>query len=164
MSQFIGAAEPNAILSWKDLRLVPSYQVIRRERDHIVDRYAATEYPGGYTNAFWPGGAGLQGDSATDVAIMQAIWRGPITRFGWGAASRVGFNGVARDQYGAPLAGVTCSLFRVSDRQWIQDTVSRSGGTFTLVSWYSPDTHFIVFYKAGSPNVFGTSDQNLVGV
>jgi hypothetical protein len=86
-----------------------------------------------------------------------------LARLAHGCASRVGFVGVSRDQYGAPLGGVTCSLFLTATKAWIMDIVSDTNGAFLLQSVYSPDTHFIVFHKSGSPDVFGTTRQNLVG-
>jgi hypothetical protein len=163
MSAFVGGALPTTILARKDRRLVPSYQVIRRQRDRLNDRDMPTAYPGGYTSDFWPGNRGFVGDHGTDVAMMEAVWSRQPARLAWGIASRVGFDGVTRDQYGTPLGGVTCSLFLTATRQWIMDIVSDANGAFLLQSFYSPDTHFIVFAKAGSPNVFGATDQNLVG-
>lgn len=163
MSQLIGGAEPNAILSRKDRRLVPTFQTIRRERDRSVDRDMPVAYPGGYTNSFWPGGGGLTGDMAVDVGLMVAIYGRPVARLAWGIASRVGFVGRTFDNNNAPLGGVTCSLFRTSDKLWIMDVISDFEGRFLLQSWYSPDTHFIVFSKTGAPDVFGTTRQTLVG-
>lgn len=163
MSQLIGGALPVNILERKDRRLVPSYQMIRRERDRIVDRDLPTAYPGGYTTAFWPGNRGFVGDQSVDVGIMEAVWSRQLARLAWGAGSRVGFIGKTYDQNGNVLPGVTCSLFRTSDRLWIMDVVSDSNGDFLLQSWYSPDTHFIVFSKSGSPEVFGTTRQTLIG-
>lgn len=163
MSQLIGGALPTQILDRKDRRLVPNYQLIRRERDRIVDRDLPTAYPGGYTSSFWPGGGGLTGDMAVDVSMMQAVWRLAPARLALGIASRVGFVGRTYGETGAILGGVTCSLFRTSTKEWIMDVISGDDGSFLLQSWYSPDTHFIVFSKAGSPEVFGTTRQTLVG-
>lgn len=163
MSQFIGAADSTGIGSRKDRRLVPNFHIVRRERDRIVDRDLPTAYPGGYSSAFWPGNRGFLGDQSTDVALMETIYGRPMSRLAWGAGSRVGFVGRTYDQNGNVLGGVTCSLFRTSDRLWIMDVVSDFDGSFLLQSWFSPDTHFIVFSKAGSPEVFGTTRQTLIG-
>jgi hypothetical protein len=159
MSQLVGGALPNFLLQRKDRRLVPTYQVVRRERDRISDRDLPTSYPGGYTSNFWPGNRGLADDSGQ----LSAVYGRSIARFAWGQGSRVGFVGTTYDQNGNVLGGVTCSLFRTSDRLWIMDVISGGDGSFLLQSFYSPDTHFIVFSKAGSPEVFGTTRQTLVG-
>jgi hypothetical protein len=159
MSQFIGAALPQFILQKKDRRLVPVLRADRIRVERNGERDMPTAYPGGYCNDFWPGNRGQPDDSGTLVSTFVNAY----ARLAWGIASRVGFVGVTRDQFGAPLGGVTCSLFRTSTREWIMDIISDANGNFLLQSWYSPDTHFIVFAKAGSPNVYGATDQNLVG-
>lgn len=155
MSDFIGAALPQFILAKKDIRLNPTWFERARRTGSRGRRLAMMA-------SHWPR-SGFTGDMAADVGLMQAQWYvEPVWRFP-GEASRVGFFGITRDQYGAPLAGVTCSLFLTATRAWIMDIVSDSTGYFLLQSWYSPDTHFIVFHKAGAPAVFGSTDQNLVG-
>lgn len=163
MSGLVGAAESTGYLQMKDKRLVTNYQIVRRQRDRISERHSATAYPGGYISDYWPGGMGLGGDQAADVGVLSSVWSRTPSRLSHGCASRVGFVGVARDQYGAPLAGATCSLFRTATKEWIMDIVSGADGSFLLQSWYSPDTHFIVFSKTGPPDMFGTTKQSLVG-
>ncbi len=163
MSGLIGNALPQFILTMKDRRLVPDYQHIRRSRDRFYERSDATQFPGGFASDYWPGNRGFIGDAGADYGITEAVWSRGVARLAHGVASRVGFVGVTRDQYGAPLGGVTCSLFKTDTRAWIMDVVSDADGAFLLQSVYSPDTHFIVFYKAGSPEVFGTTRQALVG-
>jgi len=160
MSQFIGAADPSlGYIAADDTRLRLSSRAITR----TYNRLNAFRDQG-YANLHWPGNRGFVGDYATDIGIQQATsWAPETERVAQGIASRLGFYGTARDAYGAPLANVTCSLFHVSDRAWIQDFTSRSDGTFSLYSWYA-DQHFIVFYKSGPPDVFGTTKQNLTGV
>lgn len=157
MSQMIG--DQNAVVTANDIRMhMPS-----RNQKPLTSKISPRVYS--YATRYWPGsaGCGFYGDTAADIGVGQAQSYGPMERIAEGAASRVGFVGITRDQYGAPLGGVTCSLFRTSDRQWIMDVVSRSDGGFGLVSPYSPDTHFIVYLKSGAPDVFGTTKQTLVG-
>jgi hypothetical protein len=159
MSQLIGGALPVNIIERKDRRLVP---VQRANRDRIErggDRDVPTSYPAGFCNDFWPGNRGQPDDSGTLVSTFVNVHARPA----WGIASRVGFVGRTYDQNGNLLAGVTCSLFRTSDKLWIMDVISGADGSFLLQSFYSPDTHFIVFSKAGAPEVFGTTRQTLVG-
>jgi hypothetical protein len=163
MSNLIGGALPTTILQMKDRRIQQNYQIIRRMRDRINERHSVTAQPGGWSTDYWPGRVGFQGDQGTDYGIMDATWGRQMARIAQGCASRVGFIGISFDQFGTPLAGVTCSLFRTSTREWIMDVISGSNGSFLLQSWYSPDTHFIVFNKSGAPDVFGTTKQTLVG-
>jgi hypothetical protein len=161
MSGLLGGALPTGIVTTKDTRLGTPFLAMTDTRRRIVERadFART----GYQNEFWPGNGSFGGDQSADVAIMVPIWSRRMKRFASGEASRVGFIGISFDQFGTPLAGVTCSLFRTSTKEWIMDIVSGSDGSFLLQSWYSPDTHFIVFNKSGAPDVFGTTKQTLVG-
>jgi hypothetical protein len=161
MSGFIGGALPTGILTTKDTRLGHPFLAVTDTRKRQTER--ADFSFAGYQNEFWPGNRSLTGDGDIDVAISHAIWSRRPKRFAIGCASRVGFIGVSFDQFGTPLAGVTCSLFRTSTREWIMDVISGADGSFLLQSWYSPDTHFIVFHKSGAPDVFGTTKQTLVG-
>lgn len=163
MSGFVGGALPTRIVTAKDNRLEVNIRIIYNERDRVADRYSATEMPGGYVTSFWPGGLGMVGAQGTDVGVAKAIWGRVLSRIGQGAGSRVGFRGITRDYAGGLLGGVTCSLFLTSTRAWIMDVVSDANGEFLLQSWFSPGAHFIVFNKAGSPNVYGATDNNLTG-
>lgn len=162
MSGFLGAAMPTMYLEPKDRRLD---QHNRRRPLHRIasDRSCLLHMPCGFANDFWPGNRGFVGDYATDIGMMDATWARRMERVGHGAGSRLGFVGTTRDAAGGRLAGVTCSLFRTSDKLWIMDVVSDVNGDFLLQTFYSPDTHFIVFSKTGSPDVVGTTRQTLVG-
>lgn len=160
MSDLIGGALPANIIARKDRRLVPLYQNFRIHRDRISDRDLPTSYPGGFCNDYWPGNRGMIGEAAT---VAEAVWSRQVARLAWGVSSRLGFVGITRDANGNILPGVTCSLFLTATKAWIMDVVSGADGAFLLQTFYSPDTHFIVFWKAGSPNVFDATDQTLMG-
>lgn len=161
MSQLLHDANPMRIIQLKDERLHNVFQSAKDTRRKVRKRHDVG-YEGFYSE-FWPGNRGFVGDLGLDVAVLQGVWGRRLKRFGHGEASRVGFVGVTRNQYGAPLGGVTCVLHKTSDRSFVHEIVSDANGNFLLQSWYSPDTHYIVFHKAGSPNVYGSTDNNLVG-
>lgn len=163
MSGFVGAALDTNVIATKDRRLTPNYQIIRKERDRIVERNSATEYPGGYQNAFWPGSRAFLGDQSVDCAMLEAIRSRPNSRIAQGIASRVGFPGVTRDQYGAPLVAATVILHRTSTREYVWEGVSNANGEFLGQSVYAGESHYLVFHKAGSINVYGATDNNLIG-
>jgi hypothetical protein len=160
MSNLVGAALPVNIIARKDRRMVPLYQNYRNYRDRISDRDLPTSYPGGYCNDFWPGNKGFAGG---DVAIQEATWSRQVSRLAWGMASRVGFPGITRDQYGAPLAACTVILHRTATREFVYEGVSGADGAFLAQSVYAGENHYIVFHKAGAINVYGATDNNLVG-
>jgi len=86
-----------------------------------------------------------------------------MERAGHGVASRVGFPGITRDQYGAPLANCTVILHRTATREFVYEGVSDTNGAFLAQSVYAGEGHYIVFHKAGTVNVYGATDNNLVG-
>lgn len=161
MSGLIGAALPQFILARKDNRLHREEQPVEDERTRTLIRYQSGY--DGWFSAFWPGNRGFLGASGSDVALMHSVWHNLLHRVALGAASRVGFVGITRDQYGAPVGSCVVQLFRTSDDLLIMENTSDSSGNFLLQSWYSPDTHYIVAYKAGSPDIFGTTVNTLVG-
>lgn len=119
---------------------------------------------GDYRSLWWPAGSGLFGDQDIDVGLLEAKKRGwgfyDLTR---GHTSRYGVVGVTRDQYGSPLGGVTVKLFRTSTDERVDSVVSDASGNYAVYSPYYPDAHYIVTYKAGAPDVFGTSPNTLIG-
>jgi hypothetical protein len=163
MSGLVGNPNGGVGLQMKDRRLVPSYQVIRRHRDFIKERHSATLYPGGFVSDYWPGSRGFTGDLGADVSMREAVWSRPLSRLAHGMSSRVGFPGVTRDQYGAPLAACTVILHRTATNEFVYQGVSGADGAFLAQSVYAGENHYIVFHKAGAVNVFGATDNNLIG-
>lgn len=71
--------------------------------------------------------------------------------------------GVTRDSTGAALAACTVYAYRGSDGTLVAQTISDGSGNYTLVMPTNAN-FFIVAFKAGAPDVFGASDNNLVPV
>lgn len=161
MSGFIGAAQPQFILRRKDDRLAPVFLSAEDTRRNVKKRHDLG-YEGFYTE-FWPGNRGFIGDRGLDVSMIEPIWGRRLKRVANGVASRVGFPGVTRDQYGAPLAGCTVILHRTATREFVYAGVSDGNGAFLAQSTYAGEGHYMVFHKAGAINVFGATDNNLIG-
>lgn len=106
---------------------------------------------------------GFVGAQGTDfgVGLLQAVWC-EEPEFMAGTNSRFAIYGGTVDQYGSPLGGVTVKLFRTSDDCKLDQVVSGPTGCYLVSTPYYPDYHYIVEYKAGSPDVFGTSPNNLI--
>jgi hypothetical protein len=124
------------------------------------DDFATVDY---YANAYWPGASTLFTEAgALNGDILEPFWWEQPEKIS-GQSSRLGVIGVTRDVYGSPLGGVTVKLFRTAD-DTVQDTVTsdaNSGAYFITTPW--GDAHYIVARKAGSPDVFGATDNDLVG-
>jgi hypothetical protein len=162
VTQFLGAAAPS--LGW----LEPDD--IRTRSEHWRQHLGLTEWRftgavGDQRTPWWPGasGQGFFGDAGADVSCQGAFWHGePDTSRG--SAYRWVVQGYARDQYGSPLSGAAVKLYRTSTDEMVMATVSGSDGSYLLTSPYYPDPHYLVMYKSGTPDVFGTSLNTLVGV
>jgi hypothetical protein len=70
--------------------------------------------------------------------------------------------GVSRDSVGAVLPSATVKAFRTVDDVKVDQAVSGLDGGFVL-SVVNLWEHYLVCYKAGSPDIFGTSVNTLVG-
>jgi hypothetical protein len=68
--------------------------------------------------------------------------------------------GVSRDATGAPLPGCVIKLFRTVDDVKLDETVSDGSGVYSFVT-SAPGPLYLVFYKAGAPDVAGTTRNDL---
>jgi hypothetical protein len=88
-----------------------------------------------------------------------------------GTSSSMAFVGYSRDAYGSILPGCTMKLFKTTDGSYpnttdvkIAETTSDPvTGFYTLYTPYYPDTHYIVSFKTGTPNVQGVTVNTLIG-
>jgi len=125
-----------------------------------------TDYDDSYTTA-WPtsrimGGfspvslSGILYDDPWDVYTREADWTG---HNGWQTIS-----GITRDTNSAALGSCQVLLFRTADKLLMDEKTSDpNSGAYNV---YTSDTgnHFVVTYKAGAPDMSGTSVNTLVGV
>lgn len=72
-------------------------------------------------------------------------------------------NGVAKDSTGAPLSGATLSLYRTLDDGLVERVLSDANGLYSFSTIGLAQNYYIVAYKAGSPDVAGTTVNTLVG-
>jgi hypothetical protein len=72
--------------------------------------------------------------------------------------------GVTRDSTGVALAGCTVHLIRTVDDVEVDVMVSSAAGVYAFVAASPYVTYYIVAYKAGSPDVAGTTANTLAGV
>lgn len=157
MSGFIGAAQPRISHGEQDLRL--------NRMDFLPERLFADVYAvatSTFETPWWPRGGGFIGDGASDVGLLEAVWWGEYDQAA-GAASRYGFVGVTRDQYGSPIGACVVKLYRTSDDALLDTATSDPSGNFLLNTAFYPDFHYIVAHKSGSPDVDGVTQNTLIG-
>ncbi len=155
MSQFIGIGEGSvSLLRANDNRIQPQSW---KPDVHML--------PGDedFRTPWWGwGSTGFVGASVDGLGMWGSLWyESPeMTR---GQNSRLGIQGVTRDVYGSVLGSCTVKLFRTSDDAKIDQIVSDPNtGAYLVSTPYYPDAHYVVTYKAGSPDVFGTSANTLI--
>lgn len=158
MSGLVGAALPTNIDRGSDQRI---NRMDFQPETMFADVWAIA--PASFETPWWPKGGGFIGDGGTDVGLLEASWWGEYDQAG-GAASRFGFAGVTRDQYGSILPSCDVKLFRTADSLLIDSAISDpTTGAFLLNSDSNQTTHWIYQHKAGSPDLDGVSVNTLLG-
>lgn len=71
--------------------------------------------------------------------------------------------GVTKNASGSALASCTVKLFRASDDLLIASTTSDGSGSYSFNVGNNTTQYYLVAYKAGSPDVAGTTKNTLVG-
>lgn len=117
------------------------------------------------TDILWPRSS-FQGTS-DNGATVATIWESAHQMWEWnfpptGVHVRKKISGVTKDSTGAVLAGATVQIFNTSTGLLVDTVVSDSAGNY-----YASDPNavncFAVAYEAGSPDVAGTTKNNLTG-
>lgn len=72
-------------------------------------------------------------------------------------------SGVTRDSSGNALGGCTVLLFQSSDKKYVESTTSDGSGNYSFDVGNPTTEYFVRAYKDGTPNVFGTTDDDLTG-
>lgn len=118
-------------------------------------------------NHRWPRSS-FQGQS--NFASLAPIWESrhqdweANTMYSYsGTHVRKQITGVTLFANGAPCSGVTVILFNTANNAVVDTQVSDAGGNYTLTD-PNNTTNFVVAYEASSPDIAGTSKNNLVGV
>lgn len=73
-------------------------------------------------------------------------------------------SGVTKDSTGVALASCNVSLYRTSDGAFMESVVSDGSGNYSFSTVGLAQNYYVLAYKAGSPDVAGTTSNALVGV
>jgi hypothetical protein len=113
-----------------------------------------------FATAWWPASSGL-----LDVGALDDAWS--VQPYSWGTAwpnsganGRFSLSGYARDFAGQIVTGAAVKLFRTSDDS-LQASVTSDANGYYLVTSPFADGHYLVVYKAGPPDVCGTTVNTL---
>ena len=76
---------------------------------------------------------------------------------------KIVISGITKDSAGAALGGCSVHLFRTADDVEVQEDISNGGGTYSFTVGLG-QSYYVVAYKAGAPDVAGTTVNTLVGI
>lgn len=86
----------------------------------------------------------------------------PDTGIVEGASEWLSISGIARGSTGTVLSAATIMAFRTSDNVYISSTTSAADGAYSAPV-DTTGTHYLVAYKAGSPDIAGVTVNTLTG-
>lgn len=122
--------------------------------------------PSGYltdVDQVWPRSRMLGADYANIAPAWDnasGYWEWPVA--GMGHRHPKVITGVTKDSSGNPLGGVTVQLFNSATGALVDTAISDSVGNYRLGDPNNVNS-FVVAYEAGSPDVAGTTKNNLTG-
>lgn len=158
MSGLVGAAQPVNIVRADDQRNLGFAFESRFVDFNETGSFVVQQLD--FRSEFWPRRDCFLGSAGDGILAPTFVDEIDLIS---GAMSAFGFAGVARDQFGSPIAGATVKLFRTSDDVKQDTVVCDDNGAFTLRTSFYPDQHYIVVHKSGSPDVDGISVNTLIG-
>lgn len=170
MSQLMGGPSGQSGVSVgcmpNDIRNMPTWQ-IDMDPFMVVRIRASWDLFMGFTTPWWPGGVGMDSSGGE---MLSALWANApelIEPKGGGTNSRFGIFGIVRDAYGTPVGGAIVKLFRTTGDLYkdekVDEGISDPLGNYFVSTPFYPDAHYIVVYKQGSPDIFGSSPNTLIG-
>jgi hypothetical protein len=77
--------------------------------------------------------------------------------------TRLFISGVTKDGTGAILPGCSVDLLRTVDDLLMERTTSDGSGNYSFVTVGVGEQYYVVAYLAGSPDVAGTTRNDLIG-
>lgn len=146
----------------------PATPVLRRNNENldearagrsvgvIFEQLASLDDASSFANEWWPGD---DIDSGQTLGLLGRSWwadPSPVS----GASSRLALTGYTRDAYGSPIGGCTVKIFRTIDDSLQSSVVSDSNGWYSITTPYA-DGHYLVVYRAGPPDICGTTVNTL---
>lgn len=115
---------------------------------------------GAYISPWWPTPGGLLGSGGlADAAPASRGWGTyyPVS----GANGRLAISGFTRDAAGGILPGCVVKLFRTAD-DVLQTTVTSDGNGYYVATTSYADSHYLVVYRVGPPDIAGTTVNTLM--
>lgn len=90
--------------------------------------------------------------------------RRPPLRRASAVSSALIISGITQDSGGSPLGGCAVRLFLTAGDAIVASTTSDANGLYSFAVPADISTYYVVAYKAGAPDVEGTTVNTLVGI
>ncbi len=115
----------------------------------------------------WPSSRTCCGDPSVGGYILGEdagqIGGWDVPDYGWGGSIIPYFiNGQTLASNGAVLTGVLVEGFLTSNNMFVGSVFSNSLGNYTLPTIFASNTHYLIAYMSGSPDIAGTTVNTLV--
>lgn len=137
---------------------------------HLARRFMATPDRPQLSEALddffdrWPRPRFMGGEMSMGILAMDAGSSGayePATQT-FGSPSMKRLTGTTRNSAGDPLANAIVAIYLTTGDVWLRDCTSDLAGYYEAFSEYSGQNHYLLAYKAGAPDVAGTTVTTLV--
>jgi hypothetical protein len=92
-------------------------------------------------------------------ALLTGKWTSSVNE--GGTQTRLRFRGVVRDAAGNALSSGVVHLILTSGDVFVQQANADAAGGFEAMSQFASTNHYLVGYKAGSPDIAGTTVNTL---
>ena len=114
----------------------------------------------------WPPSLMMSGDRSSGYcAIGQDAadfgWWSPTQRASRGNGALKFMLGRCKDGSGNGVSGATVQGFLTETDQFVRETTADSNGNYELGTEYPAQNHYLVAYRAGSPDIAGTTVNTL---
>lgn len=116
----------------------------------------------------WPGSQMMSGDPSSPMGnlgqdgMSGGEYFEPPSNIGSGTQSMNFIKGTCLDSVGNPAADATVQGFRTSDDAFVGQSTTRADGSYDLGTQNAASVqHYLVAYKAGSPDIAGTTVDTL---
>lgn len=115
----------------------------------------------------WSGSAGMGGQlgwQGFQDSFDQTLARWDVELSQVGGQQALKLRGTSRDSSGNPLANAIIRGYVTSTNAYEGQVTSDNGGYFELPCSAGAVAHYLVAFKAGSPDIAGTTDNTLIPV
>lgn len=115
----------------------------------------------------WPASGFMSGDRSAGFCMFgqdmaECDWWSPLQRVARGNGATKFIRGVCKDSGGNTVSGAIVQGFLTATDAYVGETACDSYGNYELGTPYPGAAHYLVAYRAGSPDISGTTVNTLL--